>query len=106
MQMIAQMFKDYKEIQCLGMYGMGGLGKMTICRALCGYFGPSFNHKVYHLQIGSNDSHKARANLLERHRELLRNLFGLSWEITDRNQDPCKVLLQTLMYVVDAAGQR
>ena len=100
--MISQLFQeDDGGRQCLGLYGMGGLGKTTMCKALCSYFGPSFNHKVYHLQIGSNDCKISEKNLFERHKELLRKLIGLSEDEIKRIQNPRQVLLdQSLIHVI------
>lgn len=99
------MFRENENgIQCLGLYGMGGSGKTTMCEALCSYFGPSFNFKVYHLKIGTNDMAESKENLLQRHKELLRKLIGLSQEQVDRIDHPCsgsKVLLsETLMILM------
>lgn len=95
------MFREYdKGIQCLGLYGTGGSGKTTVCEALCSYFGPSFNFKVYHLTIESNDRARSQENLFRRHKELLRKLIGLSQEQVDRIGDPRKVLLEPLILVV------
>ncbi|KAG0566025.1 hypothetical protein KC19_7G032500 [Ceratodon purpureus] len=91
--MISQLFQeDDGGRQCLGLYGMGGLGKTTMCKALCSYFAPSFNHKVYHLQIGSNDCKISEKNLFERHKELLRKLIGLSEDEINRIQNPRQTL--------------
>ena len=37
----------------LGLYGMGGLGKTTMCRALCTYFHEDFYGRVCHIELGS-----------------------------------------------------
>ncbi|KAG0575840.1 hypothetical protein KC19_5G034700 [Ceratodon purpureus] len=37
----------------LGLYGMGGLGKTTMCRALCKYFHEDFYGRVCHVELGS-----------------------------------------------------
>lgn len=40
----------------LGFYGMGGLGKTTLCKALCNHFQQDFNGRVYYLDFGSGDA--------------------------------------------------
>lgn len=87
-QVISRMFKERDGIHCLGLYGMGGSGKTTVCSALCRYFGPDFD-KVYHLEIGSNDNGKEK--LTKRHKELLRNLIGLSEVVVNKSEDPSLV---------------
>jgi GTPase SAR1 family protein len=48
--------KNRRGVYCLGLYGMGGLGKTTMCKELCSYFGPRLFHRVCHVEIGSNDT--------------------------------------------------
>lgn len=86
------MFEVYKENnrqgpQCVGLYGMGGLGKTTICNALCAYFGPDFNHKVCHLEFESNDTDRKESKF-KRHILILKKLSDVPRGAIERLQYP------------------
>lgn len=57
----------------MGLYGMGGIGKTSICKALCNDFFTEYHGKVCHAELekGSKES------LL---REVLKNLTNTSYE--------------------------
>lgn len=88
MQIISGMFhKNHEGVDRLGLFGMGGSGKTTMCDALCTYFGPSFNQKVYHLKMGSYNRNSVISykDVYEsRQKELLTKLFRLSNDEIDR----------------------
>ena len=84
MQRLSEMFgecneKNQEGPQRLGLYGMGGLGKTTLSKALCNYFGPLFNYRVCHLEIGSNEKDPDEQKF-RRHVLILKRLSGLSEE--------------------------
>jgi hypothetical protein len=58
----------------LGLYGMGGLGKTTMCRALCRYFHEGFYGRVCHVELGSKPP-------LEQQKMVLTKLLRLSKEV-------------------------
>jgi hypothetical protein len=53
---------------------MGGLGKTTMCKALCSHFSSEFRSKVFHVELGGHDEE----HRLDRQKKLLQKLtpFG------------------------------
>ena len=75
-QSIHKMFqKNKRGVYCLGLYGMGGLGKSTMCKELCNYLGPSLFHRSCTLDIGSKKGSK-----FKRHIKILESYKYLSKE--------------------------
>ncbi|KAG0589462.1 hypothetical protein KC19_1G022000 [Ceratodon purpureus] len=73
---IHKMFqKNKRGVYCLGLYGMGGLGKSTMCKELCNYFGPSLFHRSCTLDIVSKKGSK-----FKRHIKILESYKYLSKE--------------------------
>jgi Ni2+-binding GTPase involved in maturation of urease and hydrogenase len=64
----------------VGMYGVGGIGKTTICKALCNELSSRFHDNVCHVEIG----HRSEMKLL---RKALKRLTTLSHEILDKLDD-------------------
>ncbi|KAG0615271.1 hypothetical protein M758_5G028000 [Ceratodon purpureus] len=60
----------------LGLYGMGGLGKTTMCRALCRYFHEDFYGRVCHVELGSKPP-------LELQKMVLTKLLRLGKEVVE-----------------------
>ncbi|KAG0616769.1 hypothetical protein M758_5G140600 [Ceratodon purpureus] len=60
----------------LGLYGMGGLGKTTMCRALCRYFHEDFYGRVCHVELGSKPP-------LELQKMVLTKLLRLAKEVVE-----------------------
>ncbi len=59
------------DVCVLGLYGMGGIGKSSICKALCNEFFTRFHGKVCYAKLGKKKEEK----LL---REVLQNLISKS----------------------------
>lgn len=72
-------------IRVIGLHGIGGIGKTTICKAMCNEMSKEFNGKVCHIELKSS---KEEALLLLR--EVLKRLTKLHHDIVDRyNFDEC-----------------
>ncbi|KAG0590866.1 hypothetical protein KC19_1G132100 [Ceratodon purpureus] len=46
----------------LGIYGMGGLGKTTLCKSMCSYSLQEFGGRVVHLELPSEEGSEANAS--------------------------------------------
>ena len=69
-------------MQMLGLYGTGGVGKTTICKALCNHF--RFQGRVCHVELGPREEH------LDLQKKVLKKLTNLGDQalqgITDSDQ--------------------
>lgn len=46
----------YHNVRAIGLYGMGGMGKTTICKSLCNDFYAEFYGKVLHVELGKKNA--------------------------------------------------
>lgn len=44
------------KICILGFYGIGGIGKTTMCKILCNHLASEFDNKVCHVEMATNQS--------------------------------------------------
>lgn len=60
------MFNKEEGRQYLGLYGMGGVGKTTLCVAMCSYFQDQYCGKVLHVELISDQLKERRLARLKR----------------------------------------
>jgi Ni2+-binding GTPase involved in maturation of urease and hydrogenase len=63
-----------REVYVVGLYGMSGIGKTSICKALCNEFVTRFHGRVCHAEL----ERRSKEELL---REVLRRLSDTSHEV-------------------------
>lgn len=61
----------------IGLYGMGGIGKTTICKAMCNEMSKEFNGKVCHIEL------KSSSESLQLLREVLKRLTNIRPQMLD-----------------------
>lgn len=59
----------------VGLYSVGGIGKTTICMALCNEFLMEFYSKVYHLELESNNEVELTRAMLKELREIRHDIL-------------------------------
>ena len=79
------------KISIMGLYGMGGIGKTTICKALCNELSQRFNEKVCHIELES-------ASAIEMLRKALKKLTYKRHDILDEVDDIRQVTSKSLNY--------
>jgi len=75
----SQVSSNYK-VQVVGLYGVGGIGKSTVCRALCHELRLEFGGRVCHVELATKSDDKKEVELL---REVLRRLIGTRHEVVN-----------------------
>ncbi|KAG0615814.1 hypothetical protein M758_5G068900 [Ceratodon purpureus] len=71
-------------VRVIGLHGIGGIGKTTICKAMCNEMSKEFHGKVCHIEL------KSSTEAVQLLRELLKRLTKSKHDIVDRyNIDEC-----------------
>jgi len=78
--------------QKLGLYGMGGLGKTTMCKALCNHFQKEFNGRVCHVELGSESPLTLPKKVLKNQKKVLKNLLRVRDDLLERVTNASEVL--------------
>ena len=58
------------SVGMIGLFGMGGIGKTTICKALCKHLRKKFRDDVCHIELGSSTEMKSLQKALKRFSEI------------------------------------
>jgi len=53
-------------IHVVGLYGVGGIGKTTICKSMCNDVSEKYCGKVAHMELGSQSEEELLKDLLRR----------------------------------------
>lgn len=85
-----RMEREGAVYKCLGLYGMGGVGKSTLCKAMQSYFQGEFGGRVCRVELGSTET-KAR---LKRIKHVVVSLTGYDKSISDEEE-----VLNSLTYL-------
>ena len=70
----------------LGLYGMGGIGKTTLCKDLCHHFQKDFSGRVCHVDFGEP------SDAVLRQKQVLGELCSIRDEELDRIKDTHTVI--------------
>ncbi len=61
-------------VPVVGLYGVGGIGKTTLCKAMCNDLSKEYRGKVAHVELGSQSE-------LELLKEVLRRLTNTNHQL-------------------------
>ncbi|KAG0558565.1 hypothetical protein KC19_10G038200 [Ceratodon purpureus] len=79
------------KVRVIGYYGVGGLGKTTMCKVLCNELALEFEDKVCHVEMAPNPSSSQKLLHLQ---EVLKKLTRSRIEVLrDLNEGECKDIL-------------
>ncbi|KAG0576588.1 hypothetical protein KC19_5G091900 [Ceratodon purpureus] len=79
------------KVRVIGYYGVGGLGKTTMCKVLCNSLAFKFEDKVCHVEMAPNPSSSLKLLHLQ---EVLKKLTSTSEEVLcGLNEGECKDIL-------------
>ncbi len=53
-------------VQVVGLYGVGGIGKTTICKSMCNDLSEECQGKVAHIELGSQSEEELLKGVLQR----------------------------------------
>lgn len=73
--------ENQRTAQVVGMYGTGGSGKTTVCKALCNYYQYEFHGKVCYVEFG-------KQNQVALQKKVLRELTEASEAVVKQISDP------------------
>lgn len=78
----------------MGLYGMPGLGKTTISKALCDYFHSEFGGRVCRVDLGGSSVNPVvrQKEELKRQLEVLKQLWGFKNDLLDTISDIDQVM--------------
>lgn len=75
----------------VALYGIGGIGKTTICKAICNEFSLKFRDNVCHGELGTT-------NKMELLQKTLKKLTDIRHDILDRLDDTDQIISNLFFY--------
>ena len=73
------------RVSVVGLYGVGGIGKTTICKALCNELSPKFGDFVCHIELGNG----SELGMLQK---ALKKLTNMENDVVDKLDDVGEVI--------------
>ncbi|KAG0604044.1 hypothetical protein M758_10G140000 [Ceratodon purpureus] len=68
--------EDRDGVRVIGLYGMGGVGKTTICRAMCNELFQEFQGRVHHAELENNNGVGLLREVLKKFTNKRHEVFG------------------------------